>query len=479
MPTLHRSLPAAAVAAFCAASAFAQTTMTPLPGFGNNGWLAPGSSPYLSTANTERGLAYNPLTGNLLLVSRQSVGGVSNNVRILSGATGADLGGLDPTGIAGGTFPVNMVGVADDGAIYVGNLSTSATANFKVYKWFSEASGTVTPPIVAFDAPSGVVRTGDAFAVNGGLASPAIFAAAGSSTASNSNFVVGTLDSTNTVTAFLSIAGTAMASNDYRLGLTFVDPTTVIGNQGTTARLTTFDTGTATATVTASIPLGGVARRPLDYAVIAGVPVLAVLDNNSSVVTVFDITNPFAPLQLASATTTSGTLVANANATGSVAWGPISGTSAVLYAMSSNQGVQAFQLNLGPAAGVTAYGIGCDGLGTASTGLPSLGNSGFAIDATNVPVVSPVAFIAFGVSVVNPGIDLTGLGMPGCFSYTSFDLGMFTTLPVVAGTGSFPLPIPLNSALAGTSLATQSVSLSLATPLSLAAGNGLQFVIGF
>ena len=32
------------------------------------------------------------------------------------------------TGVAGGTFTINMIDVADDGAIYVGNLSTSATS---------------------------------------------------------------------------------------------------------------------------------------------------------------------------------------------------------------------------------------------------------------------------------------------------------------------------------------------------------------
>src|SRR5688572_27751835 len=105
-----------------AAIASAQGVLTPLPGFGTNGWLAPGSSAFNTTGNTERGLAYNPVTGNLVLASR--AGG--NHVRVLSGATGADLGGFDTTGVTGGTFALNMIGVADDGAIYACNLSTSA-----------------------------------------------------------------------------------------------------------------------------------------------------------------------------------------------------------------------------------------------------------------------------------------------------------------------------------------------------------------
>ena len=474
------------LALICAAAALlstfdatAQGSLTPLPGFGTNGWLAPGSSPYLSNTNTERGLAFNPVTGNLVLVSRQSVSGVTNNVRILSGATGADLGGLDPTGITGGTFAVNQAGVTDDGAIYVANLSTTATAAFKVYKWDSESIGLTTPPSVAFNAVTGVARTGDAFAVTGVTGgNPAIFAAAGSTpTATASNFVVGSLDATNSVTAYTTIAGTSPGTNDYRLGLTFVDQTTLIGNQGANARRTTFDPVTVTATLTDTVPLGGVSRRALDYAVIGTTPVLAVLDSNSSTVTVFDLTNPSAPVQIATGNATSGTLSTNANGTGAVAWGPITGNTAVLYAMNSNQGVQAFQFTYSPST-VLAYGTGCDGLIATNLGLPSVGNNLFEIQVTNVPVVSPIAFVAFGSVVVDPGIDLTVIGMAGCFGYTSFDLGLYATAPVIGGVGSFVLPIPNNPTLVGSSLAAQGVSLSLTTALSLASSNGLSLTIG-
>jgi hypothetical protein len=469
---------AVGIAALQANFLSAQVTLTPLPSFGTAGWLAPGSSAYLSTLNTERGLAYNTATGNLLLVSRQNVGGNGNNVRVLSGTTGADLGGLDPTGIAGGTFTVNMVGVDELGAIYVCNLSTSAAQNFKVYKWDSEATGLVTPPSVAYDAVSGVARTGDAFAVDGGLTGPIKFASAGSNNISASNFVVGALDGTNTSVPFLSVVGTAFGTNDYRLALTFIDGSNLIGTQGATARVTNFDPVTATATVTADTPLGGIARRAMDYTVINGRPLLAVMDTNSSIVYVLDMTDPTLPVTLVSATTTSGTLTANANGTASVAWGAVSGNSATLYAMASNQGVQAFQLTLAPAANVLTYGTGCDGL-TLTSNSPSIGNLTFALDVGNVPVVSPLAFVAFGTTVVNPGIDLTAIGMAGCFSYTSFDLGLFAGGPTIGGVSSFPFPLPNDPLLAGASFATQGVSLSLATALNLAASNGLQFVVGF
>lgn len=464
---------------FLASTATAQATMTPLATFGSGGWIAPGASPYVTIGNTERGLAYNPITGNLVLVSRANVTGVSNNVRVIDGMTGADLFGLDPTGIAGGTFAVNMVGVADDGAIYVGNLSTAATTNFKVYKWDSEALGAVLPPTVVFDALSGVTRTGDTFAVQGGLATPAQFAAAGSNNVSASNFAVGSLDGLNTVTAFLSVPGTATATNDYRLGLTFVDATTLIGTQGATGRMTTFDTTTASASVVASPVLGGASRRAMDYAMFGTRPVLAVIDTVSSIVTVLDMTDPNAPVALASATATGGALTANVNGTGSVAWGSVGTNSGILYAMNSNQGIQAFVVDLNPTAAVNLYGTGCDGMGLANTGTPSLGNATFQLDVVNVPAISPVAFLAFGSGVVNPGIDLTFLGMPGCSSYTSFDLGLYGSGPVVGGNSAFVLPIPIDPNLAGVTFASQGVALSLATPFGLATSNGAELVFGF
>ncbi len=69
---------------------------------------------YLGTANNERGLAYG--NGHVYLVSRNG----GNNIRILDRLTGADLGALSNTGISGGTYAVNTIGVGGDGAIYVG-----------------------------------------------------------------------------------------------------------------------------------------------------------------------------------------------------------------------------------------------------------------------------------------------------------------------------------------------------------------------
>ncbi|HEX6962069.1 MAG TPA: DUF4623 domain-containing protein, partial [Lacipirellula sp.] len=173
-------------------------TLTPLDTFGGgDGWRAPfevlpGDSAaaivndpaegdryqYLGNAltntsvnagNLERGFAYNPATGNLILVSRQGPNGGS--IRILNGTSGVDVGELpkDPAIVTGGNFANNMVGVADDGAIYVGNLSTNTSSSpFKIYRWANEtAAATVAYTGLGPTAPLDGARLGDSLDVFG------------------------------------------------------------------------------------------------------------------------------------------------------------------------------------------------------------------------------------------------------------------------------------------------------------------------
>ncbi len=356
-----------ALCAFAPIAANAAAMLTPLASFGGgDGWRSPneilpgdtvGSNNgvnynYLQTSSLERSFSYNPVSGNLVLVSRSTAG---NGIRLLDGTTGVDVGALNQGSgiITGGTFTTNAVDVGADGAVYVGNLAIGSAASFKIYRWGTESD---LAPTVAYNAFSGVDRVGDAFAAFGS-GSNTVLAAAGSSTNDRSNFVAfQTTDGlAYTSTAYLSVPGTLTTSNDYRLGLTFVDSDTLIGNQGANGRVTNF---AATATVTDTIPLG-VAQRPLDYAVIGGTPFLAVIDSNSSDVQVFNITNLAMPVLVASANNTSGVLAGNGNGVGGVAFGNITANGATLYAMSSNQGIQAFQFSVVPEPGTAALlGLG-------------------------------------------------------------------------------------------------------------------------
>lgn len=126
--------------------------------------LAPGSRPYLTTGSTERGLAYNAKNNRLLVVSRAA----GNNVYALNGDTGADLYTLNTTStvISGGTFALNMIGVAEDGAVYAANLTTdTATSVLKIYRWANDSASTV--PTLGYSGAPAAGRWGDTIDVRG------------------------------------------------------------------------------------------------------------------------------------------------------------------------------------------------------------------------------------------------------------------------------------------------------------------------
>lgn len=101
--------------------------------------LSPDDAGFLTTDHTQRGMAYNPVSGNLLLVDRSA----GLQVVSINAATGTQLGTLDITGISGGTFPLNKIGVGADGSIYAGNLTVDALASgneYRLYRWENEAA---------------------------------------------------------------------------------------------------------------------------------------------------------------------------------------------------------------------------------------------------------------------------------------------------------------------------------------------------
>lgn len=130
-------------------------------------------------------------------------------------------------------------------------------------------------------------------------------------------------------------------------------------------------------------------------------------------------------------------------------------------------------------ASASNYGAGCVGMSMTSIGLPSFGNTQYGLRVSGVPAVSPIAFVAFGTQVVNPGINLTPIGMAGCSAFTNLDLGLFGGGPVVSGVSDFVLAIPGNPGLLGVVLSAQGVALTTATTLGLAASNGTQVNLGY
>jgi hypothetical protein len=353
-------------------NALAQTgAMTALSTFGGgDGWLAPGEYedyPYLLNNNLERGLAYG--NGHLYLVSRQPGSNSGNNIRILDPAVGVDpstetdLGELNIGSgiIGGGTFGVNMIGVGGDGAIYVGNLQTTTSAGggalYKVYKWANESA----TPTVAYSGNAGLdaARVGDDFAVIGSGASTRIATgfsnAATPVTGTNGYSIIDPTSGTATAVAF---ANTPPAAGDFKYGIAFTDSTHVVGSQGGgTYQYSSYagSTGTLVGTATLTGHSGGsTAERIMGYDVINGTPVLAIQSYGDSHVSIYNVTDPAHPAFLADGDNTVAPQT-NGNGTGSIAWGPTINNgdgsfSANLYAMSTNQGIQAFTFKLSPAA---------------------------------------------------------------------------------------------------------------------------------
>jgi hypothetical protein len=333
-------------------SASAQVTLTALSSFGGgDGWLAPGEGgyTYLGTGNNERGIAYG--NNSLYLVSRNG----GSFIRILDPLTGADLGALNTTGISGGTFAVNTIAVGQDGVIYAANLTTqSTTTPYKVYAWANNGA----TPTVAYSGNGGLAgsRLGDSLAAIGGGSSTLLAAGYGSSplVAGNNGYAI-ISPTTSTATA-IGFTGTPPNAGDFRLGITFTDSSHVLGTQGSSLyRNSSFSGSTGTPLGNPAIPdpAGATADRLLAFTVLDGMSLLAVQSIGDSHVSIYNATDPNNPIYIASLNNTSGTLTANGNGTGELAWGAVTANgdgsfSENLYAMSSNQGIQAFVVTVTP-----------------------------------------------------------------------------------------------------------------------------------
>jgi hypothetical protein len=178
----------AAISVLATASSFGQYQLNPL-------WtLNPGSRTYISSGDSQRGIAYNPATDNVLIVNRNS--GLS--VNSVAGSSGANVGTLNLTGISGGTLALNLIGVGTDGSIFAVNQSNnSADTNtpVNVYRWANEAAvpeKIFSGDISGNDANANNRIIGDSFAVRGSGANTQILLGSRGTTA----YVLTTTDGT-------------------------------------------------------------------------------------------------------------------------------------------------------------------------------------------------------------------------------------------------------------------------------------------
>jgi hypothetical protein len=117
-------------------------------------------------------------------------------------------------------------------------------------------------------------------------------------------------------------------------------------------------------------------------------------------------------------------------------------------------------------------------LNAAPASLPILGTT-FNQIVSNIPITAPIGFVILGFTSFAPaGVDLTGLGAPGCKQWQSIDADV---LFFVAGspTHTFGLAIPNNVVFAGTVIFTQGAVLSPGiNPLGVISSNGGRMSVG-
>lgn len=335
-----------------AVSSNATLTVTPVLNTAQmtNIWsLLPGDRTYLGTGSTERWLAFNPATTNVLLVSRQPV----ETVPVLDAATGAEKGFLNMQGIPattpGVSLGLNTVGVADDGVIYGAGLTVSATSPpFYIYRWSDDSSSNAPVTVFGGDPGAGVqpnLRWGDNMVVRGSGPDTQILLAPGTGTNVVLLRTISGMDfQTEIPPAVISVSGVPSAFA--QLGIAFGPETNTFWakTQNNALYLIQFDLNSLTGTVlysysTQAVP-GSVRGIGVDSAqkFLAGVAVEAPNDN----VRIYDVSDLTSVPVLRDQEPFQTQNPNNSGVGGSacVAFG-----AGYVFAVDANNGIKAFQIN--------------------------------------------------------------------------------------------------------------------------------------
>jgi hypothetical protein len=105
-----------------------------------------------------------------------------------------------------------------------------------------------------------------------------------------------------------------------------------------------------------------------------------------------------------------------------------------------------------------------------------LGNT-VVFSTSLIPAGTSLGLLVFGLVPLAPGVDLTSLGMPGCFQWNNALL--MRSFAVGGSTASASMFIPNNPALAGVHLYAQSATLTPGlNAFGLITSNGLDLRAG-
>ena len=121
---------------------------------------------FLATAdNNVRGVAINPVNGNILYASRT---GGSNHIAVVDAVTGFVSNRLSGVGITGGQLALDQVKVTDDGVVYAANLAIAGVGSvsvLKLYRWDSDS--TTSDPTNVFTVLTNATRYGETMDLRG------------------------------------------------------------------------------------------------------------------------------------------------------------------------------------------------------------------------------------------------------------------------------------------------------------------------
>ncbi|HZV35859.1 MAG TPA: hypothetical protein VFB72_14885, partial [Verrucomicrobiae bacterium] len=170
--------------------------------------VQPGDLAGATNGYNMRGIAYDPVSGNLVFVdTHEGQGGSATMVPnaaiyILDPNSGQIIGALNTNGIVGGSYTHIVAGVGDDGVVYVCNqVTSSSAAGFKIYSWPTaniNATNFNTPPTVVFSntlAPSD--RLGETMDVRGAGTNTQILVASAVGGTGTNVYLFTTADGTN------------------------------------------------------------------------------------------------------------------------------------------------------------------------------------------------------------------------------------------------------------------------------------------
>jgi hypothetical protein len=116
------------------------------------------------------------------------------------------------------------------------------------------------------------------------------------------------------------------------------------------------------------------------------------------------------------------------------------------------------------------------GLALAASARPVIG-AVLNLDTAEIPAGTLIGATLLGFGQFNPGIDLSFLGMPGCFQYVTIQKPLLFF--VSGSTGSVPLGIPNNAGLVGMHVFAQSVTFSAGfNAMNMLSSNGVDLGLG-